>query len=62
MTVTEWYVIDTRTNEIVNCITSSDSNRVELVLGSFVDAEFLRLDPNPPRALLERYRYWNERP
>jgi len=55
----EWYVIDRRTNEIVNCITTGGPMpSVE----RFTSAEFLYLDPNPPRHMLERYRYWNERP
>lgn len=61
--MTEWYVIDRRTGEIVNCITTSDGRVLTPdALKHFLDAPFLRLDQNPPRAVLERYRYWNERP
>jgi hypothetical protein len=57
---TDWYVIDTRTNEIVNCISSQGGN--EPSLAGFTEPEHLRLDRNPPRKMLERYLYWSERP
>jgi hypothetical protein len=58
--MTEWYVIDRRTNEIINCITT-DGPRMPSV-ERFTEAEFLYLDPHPPMHMLQRYRYWNERP
>lgn len=57
--MTTYYVIDTRTNEIVNAI---ESSRVPEIDDSWIDAPVLRLDPNPPMAMLKRYRYWDERP
>jgi hypothetical protein len=56
--MTTWYVIDTRINEIVNACEAD----VEPDLGGFMEPEHLRLDPNPPLAMLQRYRYWEERP
>lgn len=58
---TEWYVVDKRTNEIINCITTSGP-RPDDALTRFVNGEHLRLDANPPLSMLERYQYWNERP
>lgn len=59
----EWYVIDRRSGEIINCISVAGNSRAPtIMLRSFVDHEHLYLDPSPPRATLERYRYWNERP
>lgn len=58
--MTEWFVIDTRSNSIVNCVTANV--RPDGVLARFTDAEHLRLDPNPPLEMLRRYRYWDERP
>jgi hypothetical protein len=57
---TTWYVIDTRTNEIVNAIEAHDEPG--RVIKHMLDAEHLRLDKNPPLSMLEKYRYWNERP
>lgn len=57
---TEWFVIDTRTNEIVNCITTDRGG--EPSLDGFEHPEHHRVDRHPPMAMLERYRYWNERP
>lgn len=56
----EWFVIDTRTNEIVNCITADKEPTLDPA--RWVHAERLRLDLHPTRAQLEGYRYWNERP
>ena len=54
-----WYVIDTRTNEIINAIEAdSEPGRV---IRSMLDAEHLRLDADPPLEMLKRYRYWDER-
>lgn len=58
--MTTYYVIDTRTNEIVNAI-EADSYPGRIIT-SMLDADHLRLDANPPMRLLEKYRYWNERP
>jgi hypothetical protein len=55
---TTWYVIDTRSNEIVNAIEASTKPGLD----HFTDPEHLRLDANPPLAMLKRYRYWDERP
>ena len=54
-----WYVIDTRTNEIVIAITTS--GRMPSLDG-FTNPETLRLDAHPPIQMLRRYRYWDERP
>jgi len=57
---TEWYVIDRRTGEIIDCITTMGSKMPSV--DHFINAEFLYLDPNPPLSKLRRYRYWDERP
>ena len=59
--MTEYYVIDTRSGRIVNCITTSKP-KDEIDLSRFENSEHLRLDANPPQRLLEKYRYWEERP
>lgn len=58
--MTTWYVIDTRSNEIINAIEAD--TKPEITPERWIDAEHLRLDANPPMAQLQRYRYWNERP
>jgi hypothetical protein len=55
-----YYVIDKRSNRIVNAVTSGLAP--EDVLLKFPNHEHLRLDANPPLSMLERYEYWNERP
>lgn len=55
-----WYIIDTRTNTIVNAVDTSD--RREPDLSGYRSAKYLILDPYPPARLLEAYKYWNERP
>lgn len=57
---TTYYVIDTRMNQIVNAIEAD--RKPDLSPDRWVDAEFLRLDTNPPMAMLRAYRYWDERP
>lgn len=56
---TEWFVIDERSGEIVNCITVLGGAKPTV---SPYDAAPYRLDKNPPLTLLKRYRYWDERP
>ena len=58
----DFYVIDTKTNEIINCISSNSRERAEAVVAAMINPEELRLDPNPPMSMLSKYRYWNERP
>lgn len=55
-----WYVIDTKTNEIVNAVEAD--RKPTAVLALMTEAEHLRLDQHPPQFMLRRYRYWNERP
>lgn len=57
----EFYVIDTRTNRIVNCITTS-GEMPTLDPQRWMSAEHLRLDEHPTRSQLEAYEYWNGRP
>lgn len=57
-----FYVIDRRTNEIVNAVATTRPITDPALIRGWVDAEHLYLDENPPLAVLERYRYWNERP
>lgn len=60
--MTTWYVIDTRSNQIINAITTSGASKPEIDPKHWKDPEHLRLDANPPMSMLENYRYWNERP
>lgn len=54
-----WYVIDTRTNEIVNCITTAaGEDAANTIAANLIDGEFLRVDRNPPAAMIERYEDW----
>jgi hypothetical protein len=61
-----YYVIDSRSNRIVNAITTtrnlSDPTEAADALRGFINPEHLRLDANPPQSMLERYQYWSERP
>ena len=60
--MTTWYVIDTRSNEIINAMDVHDGHKPTIDPKHWVDAEHLRLDANPPIEQLKRYRYWDERP
>lgn len=60
--MTTWYVIDTRSNQIINAITTSGPGEPEIDPKFWEDAEHLRLDDNPPMSMLKNYRYWDERP
>jgi hypothetical protein len=55
-----YYVIDTRSNRIINAVTTL--RNPDDVLRSFPDAKHLRLDADPPLSMLEKYQYWSERP
>lgn len=57
-----YYVIDG--DEIINAIEShlTQAELEETVLPHFHNHERLRLDVRPSLKMLERYRYWNERP
>lgn len=59
-----YYVIDTRTNKIVNAIEVDHPIDMTKLVDqmNFEEPEFIRLDTDPPRAMLEAYQYWNERP
>ena len=58
-----WYVIDRRTNEIINAIESDYYEQAMAVVAKMEGGpQNLRIDRNPPRAMLEKYQYWNERP
>lgn len=59
-----FYVRDHRTGSIVNAV-SAHGTKAEVearVLPGRSDSEHLYLDEDPPMAVLQRYRYWNERP
>jgi hypothetical protein len=60
--VTTWYVIDTRTDEIINAITTTSGAKPDIDPKRWESAEHLRLDANPPLSMLRNYRYWDERP
>ena len=55
-----WFIIDTRTNDIVNACEGARSEAD--ALRGFEHPEYLRATQTPSRAQLEGYRYWNERP
>lgn len=56
----EWYVIDTRTGEILTCITSS--RPFPPSVASFPAAQFLLVTLTPSQQQLDGYRYYRERP
>ena len=62
--MTTYYIRDRRTGGIVNAVESSSPKAEveERVLSRMVDGDHLYLDANPPMSVLQRYRYWNERP
>lgn len=60
MSAVEWFVVDTRTGRIVNCITTSRPG--EPSLHGFVDAEHLAITRTPTSEQLRGYQFWNERP
>lgn len=55
----DWYVIDTRTNEIVNCVMAGE--RPKGVTDLMEDKEFLHLTKFPTKQQLDAYRYYTER-
>ena len=58
-----WYIIDRRTNEIINAVETSTYDRAMAVVARMEGGpQNYRVDRNPPREMLEAYRYWNERP
>lgn len=59
-----YYIRDRRTGAIVNAVESRSPKAEveERVLSHMIDSEHLYLDANPPMSVLQRYRYWNERP
>ena len=65
--MTEWYVIHRESNRIVNCITTHENDPTKIT-DSFSrlfprwELDDYRIDSNPPLSMLEKYRYWNERP
>jgi hypothetical protein len=60
--VTTWYIIDTRSREIINAVETDTEIDARRVVDRMVDSEHLVVDRSPSRRLLENYRYWNERP
>jgi hypothetical protein len=61
VTVTH-YIIDIDSNEIINACDADRRLPDETVLRGFKHPDRLRVDVNPPLAMLKRYRYWDERP
>ena len=62
MSEREWFIIDTRTDEIINCVTTNEGrDTAERVAANMVDGEHLRVDCHPLISQLQQYRYWNER-
>ena len=57
-----YYIIDTRTNEIINAVETTSTERAQGVAAGMTDPHTLRVSKNPPLEMLRRYRYWNERP
>ena len=55
----DWWIIDTRTNRIVNCVHMRGGPPD---LNTWVEPEHLRATLTPSMAQLQNYRYWNERP
>lgn len=54
-----YYII--RNGEIINAVETTDGrDRVERLIADLYPGAIY--DTNPPLAMLEQYRYWNERP
>lgn len=59
----EWYVVDLRTQRIVNCVTTRGGRDAALrVAAGMIDGEHLTVTDRPNLGQLKNYRYWNERP
>lgn len=56
----EWFVVDNRTGQIVNCITTR--SQYPPSLDGWIDPHYLSVTRRPSREQLEGYRFWNERP
>lgn len=59
--VREWWVIDVRSNQIVNCITTTGRPDPPSLAG-MCDAEHLRLTETPTTEQLLSYKFYAERP
>lgn len=65
MMSTTWYLINKRSGDIVNAVSTSKPGTPDLsVFGPQVDAFYYDLveEDRVPLATLERYRFWAERP
>lgn len=58
--MTTYFIREHSSGRIVNAVETSSLDRATAVCERMVGD--LYPDPNPPRAVLEAYRYWNERP
>ena len=60
---TEWFVVDLRTQRIVNCVTTSNGrDAAQLLADGMINGEHLAVTDCPTCDQLKNYRYWNERP
>jgi hypothetical protein len=60
-TMREYYIRCRATGAVVDCVTSGKTLE-ELRESPFYENDEYFLDPNPPMAVLSKYRYWSERP
>ena len=58
--MTTYYIIDTRTDRIINAVETSKRNGPSL--NGFYNREFLKATTTPTSSQLRDYRYWSERP
>lgn len=61
-TMPSFFVVDTRSDQIVNCIETRTWRDAERCRRGMLEAEHLRIDENPSQAQLDAYPYWSERP
>ena len=58
--MTTYYIIDTRTDRIINAVETRKPNGPSLE--GFYNREFLKVTTTPTMKQLGAYRYWSERP
>jgi len=60
--MTTFYIIDTKINEIINAVEATSLERAQTVIDGMIAPQDLLVTAVPPLAMLQRYRYWDERP
>ena len=64
--MTTYYIRSHKTGNIVNAVETDSFKRAQEVADALMKGRDEPLgfyaDPNPPLSVLQRYRYWDERP